>query len=384
MINHISCDNKEIILIGTAHVSRQSAKLATDTIQKENPDTVCVELCHSRLDSIKDEDKWRSMDIVKVIREKRSLTLFVNLILSSFQKKIADKFNIKPGQEMINAIDAAQKIDAKIIPCDREIQITLSRVWRKMGFIEKTKLFFSFIFSFGEFKDIKEEDIEDMKQEDILQSILSDVKKSHPIVTQSLINERDEFMAHKIRTATGKKIIAVVGAAHVPGIKRCLESNKDTDIDKLNEIPVAGKIGQILKIGFPIAILLVFCAGFLMGNNKTGTDMIWIWIAANGVFAGIGAIVAFAHPVTILSSVIAAPLTSLNPMIAAGWVAGLVEAFFRKPKVRDLESIKVDITSIKGFWKNNVTRILLVVIFTNLGSSIGTITALPLMLRLIN
>lgn len=384
MIDHLSCNGSRITLIGTAHVSKQSAKIVEETIHEQNPDTVCVELCQTRLASLKDADRWRNMDIVKIIKEKKALLLFINLLLASFQKKIADKFGIKPGQEMINAINAAQKINADIIACDREIQITLARVWRPMGWWEKTKLVFSLVFSFGASDEISEEDIENMKQEDILQTLLSDVKKSHPGIEKSLINERDKFLAEKIRSAPGEKIVAVVGAAHVPGIKKFLAQDEKIDLNELNNLPPAGRLGKILKWVLPAAILLLFSTGFLMEGKTAGTDMIWIWIAANGIFAGLGAVLALAHPFTIICSILAAPLTSLNPMIAAGWVSGLAEAFSRKPKVKDLESIPEDITSIKGFWRNNVTRILLVVVFTNLGSTIGTMTALPLMLKLIN
>ncbi len=384
MIDRLSVNGKELLLIGTAHVSKQSADLVETTIQNEKPDTVCVELCQTRLASLKDVDRWRNMDIVKVIKEKKALLLFINLLLASFQKKMADKFGIKPGQEMINAIHAAEEIDAQIIPSDREIQITLNRVWRTMGLWEKLKLMASLIFSFGASDEIEEEDIENMKQEDILQTLLADVKETHPIIEKSLIDERDQFLAEKIRTAPGEKIVAVVGAAHAPGIKRYLASDAAIDIDALNQIPPAGNLGRILKWALPLAILLVFVIGFVMGGKDTGTQMVWAWVAANGIFAGLGAILALAHPFTIISAIFAAPLTSLNPMIAAGWVSGLVEAFSRKPKVKDLEAIPHDIVTIKGFWRNNVTRILLVVIFTNLGSSIGTFVALPLMIKLFN
>ncbi len=383
MVETLFCNNRQILLIKTAHVSQHSAKLVTDTIEEHQPDTVCVELCQTRMAAIKDADRWRNMDIVKVIREKKALLLFINLLLAAFQKKMADKFNIKPGQEMINAMDAAQKIGAQVVPADREIQITLSRVWRGMGLWEKFRLMVSLVFSFGASDEIEEADIERMKQEDILQTLLADVKKSHPIIEKVLIDERDRFLAEKIRTAPGEKIVAVVGAAHAPGIKRYLSDNPPIHLDDLNQIPPAGKLGSLLKWGLPAAILLVFAAGFLMEGKSAGTDMIWIWIAANGLFAGIGALLALAHPVTITAAILAAPLTSLNPMVAAGWVSGLVEAFARKPKIRDLEAIPQDIVSFKGFWRNNVTRILLVVIFTNLGSTIGTMTALPLMLKLI-
>ena len=384
MVDFLTCNGKQIILIGTAHVSRQSAKLVEDTIHEQNPDTVCVELCETRLASLKDADRWRNMDIVKVIREKKALMLFMNLLLASFQKKMADKFDIKPGQEMINAIKAAENINARLIPADREIQVTLSRVWRGMGFWEKIKFMSSLVFSFGAADDIKEEDIEKMKQEDILQTLLADVKKTHPIIEKTLIDERDQFLAEKIRTAPGEKIVAVVGAAHAPGIKKYLFSNDGIDLSELNRIPPAGKIGQFLKWAIPAAIFFLIIIGFAMKGKSVGADMIWIWIIVHGLLAGLGALLALAHPLTILSAAVAAPLTVLHPMIAAGWVSGLVEAFVRKPKVKDLESIPQDIGSIKGFWRNNVTRILLVVVFTNLGTSIGTFTAVPLMLKLVN
>jgi len=354
MVDFLTCDGKQIILIGTAHVSRQSAKLVEDTIHEQSPDTICVELCETRLASLKDVDRWRNMDIVKVIKEKKALMLFMNLLLASFQKKMADKFDIKPGQEMINAIKAAEKI----------------------------KFIFSLIFSFGAADDIKEEDIEKMKQEDILQTILSDVKKTHPIIEKVLINERDQFLAEKIRTAPGEKIVAVVGAAHAPGIKKYLASNDKIDLSELNRIPPAGKTGQILKWLIPAVILFLVAMGFSMKGESIGADMIWVWIIAHSLLAGIGALLALAHPLSILSAVLFAPFSPLNPIIKVGWVSGLVEAFTKNPKVKDLEAIPHDISSIKGFWRNNVTRILLVVVFTNLGSSIGTFTAVPLMLKL--
>ncbi len=384
MVDFLAYNGKQIILIGTAHVSRQSATLVEEMIHEHLPDTVCVELCETRLSSLKDADRWRNMDIVKVIKDKKALMLFMNLLLASFQKKMADKFDIKPGQEMINAIKAAEKINACLIPADREIQVTLSRVWRGMGFWEKIKFIFSLVFSFGVADDIKEEDIEKMKQEDILQTLLSDVKKTHPIIEKVLINERDQFLAEKIRTAPGEKIVAVVGAAHAPGIKRYLASNDKIDLSELNRIPPAGKAGQILKWLIPAVILFVIAMGFSMKGESIGADMIWVWVIAHSLLAGIGALLALAHPLSILSAVLVAPFSPLNPILKVGWVSGLVEAFARKPKVKDLEAIPEDISSIKGFWRNHVTRILLVVVFTNLGSSIGTFTAVPLMLKLFN
>ncbi|MDH3957154.1 MAG: TraB/GumN family protein, partial [Desulfobacteraceae bacterium] len=369
-IHSLIFEEKEIILVGTAHVSKESVQLVSDIIETEKPDTVCVELCDARYQSIRQKDKWLDTDIIKVIKEKKSFLLLSNLLLASFQKRIADKFDIVPGAEMIKAIDAGEAVGADIHLADRNIRITLAKTWRAMGLWGKIKLLFQLLLSMGEIGDISEEDIEKMKQEDVLESLLADVGKSLPVLKDILIDERDQFLTYKIRTAPGKKIVAVVGAGHVPGIKKYWEAK--IDVERLNQIPPKGKLSGILKWIIPLGILVLFVLGFYYGGTHAGTNMITWWVMANGILAGLGAVIALAHPFTILSSILAAPLTSLNPMIAAGWVSGLIEAFLRKPKVRDFENLPNDILSIRGFWKNKITRILLVVVFTNLGSSIGT------------
>ncbi len=380
-IHLLSFEDKEITLIGTAHVSEESARLVASAIEEEKPDTVCIELCQSRYQSIRQKDRWQNMDIVKVIKEKKAFLLLSNLLLASFQKRIAKKLDIKPGAEMISAIETEEKVGAQIHLADRDIRITLSRTWRVMSLWDKLKILFQLILSVGEIEEISEKDIEKMKQEDMLETLLADVKKSLPVLKDILIDERDRYLAHKIKTAPGKKIVAVVGAGHVPGIKKYWEVN--TDINALEKIPPRGMFMRIFKWILPLSILVLFILGFFYGGADTGAHMITWWIVANGLLAGLGALIAFAHPLTILTSILAAPLTSLNPMIAAGWVSGLVEAFSRKPKVKDFESLSEDILSIRGFWKNKVTKILLVVAFTNLGSAIGTFIAIPLMLKVL-
>ena len=380
-IHRLTFNGKEIILVGTAHVSKESARLVTEVIEAEKPDTVCVELCESRYMSIRQKDRWQNTDIVKVIKEKKSFLLLSNLLLASFQKRIAEKFDIKPGEEMIKAIETGETAGAKIHLADRNIRITLSKTWRVMGLWDKIKLLFQLILSIGKIDEIDEEDVEKMKQEDVLQTLLSDVGKSLPVLKDILIDERDQYLTHKIRTAPGKKIVAVIGAGHVPGIQRYW--NTEIDLETLEHIPPKTKTSTIIKWMIPLFILVLFVLGFFHGGANTGTDMIAYWVLANGILAGLGAIIALAHPLTILSSVLAAPLTSLNPMIAAGWVSGLVEAFSRKPKVKDFERLPEDIISVRGFWKNKITRILLVVVFTNIGSSLGTFVAIPLMVKVL-
>ncbi len=380
-IHSLFFEEKEVILVGTAHVSKESVQLVSDIIETEKPDTVCVELCEARYQSIRQKDKWLDTDIIKVIKEKKSFLLLSNLLLASFQKRIADKFDIVPGAEMIKAIDAGEAVGADIHLADRNIRITLAKTWRAMGLWGKIKLLFQLLLSMGEIGDISEEDIEKMKQEDVLESLLADVGKSLPVLKDILIDERDQYLTHKIRTAPGKNIVAVVGAGHVPGIKKYWEAK--IDVERLDQIPPKGKLSGILKWIIPLGILVLFVLGFYHGGTHAGKNMITWWVMANGILAGLGAVIALAHPFTILSSILAAPLTSLNPMIAAGWVSGLIEAFLRKPKVRDFENLPNDILSIKGFWKNKITRILLVVVFTNLGSSIGTFVAIPLMVKVL-
>jgi pheromone shutdown-related protein TraB len=381
MVHRLTFDNKEFMILGTAHVSKESAEKVASVIETEKPDTVCVELCQSRYQSIRSKDRWLDMDIIKVIKEKKAFLLLTNLLLASFQRRIAQKLAINPGEEMLQAIKSADEAGAEIELVDRDIRITLSRTWHAMGFWGKLKLIFNLILSLGQVDDIKEEDIERMKQEDILESLLAEVGRSLPELKSILIDERDLYISQKIRQAPGQKILAVVGAGHVPGIKKSW--GKEYDLVELEKIPPGKKITGALKWILPMAIIALFVYGFYSGGIEAGSNMLVWWIMANGIFAGIGAFIAMAHPYTIISSVLAAPLTSLNPMIAAGWVSGLVEAFSRKPKVRDLESLHDDILTIRGFWKNNVTRVLLVVVFTNIGSMLGTMVAVPFMLKVL-
>ncbi len=381
MIHRLTFKEKEIILLGTAHVSKDSALLVKEVIESEKPETVAVELCQSRYQSIRQKNKWQDMDIIKVIKEKKTFLLLSNLLMASFQKRVAKKLDIKPGQEMIQAIETAEATNARIHLADRDIRITLARIWHAMGWWDKIKLLFQMILSLGNVEEISEKDIEKMKQQDMIESFLSELGKEMPILRQILIDERDRYLAHRIQTAPGNKIVAVVGAGHIPGIKS--HFNNETDITDLEALPPKKTFSRLFKWIIPLFIMGLFIAGFFYGGSVTGSDMILRWILANGILAGLGALIALAHPFTIVSSVLAAPLTSINPMIAAGWVSGLVEALVRKPRVKDFEALSDDILSVKGFWKNKVTHILLVVVFTNLGSTVGTLVALPLMIRLL-
>lgn len=380
-VHRLAYDGKEILLVGTAHVSKQSVELVQSVIDQERPDTVCVELCAGRFQTLRQKDSWQQMDIVKVIREKKSFLLLSNLILAAFQKRIAAKLDIRPGQEMIQAIESAEAIGAAIHLADRDVRVTLSRTWHQMGWWARIKLIFQLILSFGDVDEIGAEEVERLKQQDMLETILAEVGRSLPTIRKTLIDERDQYLAAKIRTAPGQKIVAVVGAGHVPGILRYW--SQPLEIGELETLPPKGRLGTLFKWGIPALIVCLMAYGFYRGGSDVGAGMVMWWIGANGLLAGLGALAAWAHPMTILSSMLAAPLTSLNPMIAAGWVSGLVEAFSRKPQVKDFERLQEDIQSLRGFWSNKVTRILLVVAFTNLGSAAGTFVAFPMMMQLL-
>ena len=381
MIYRFSAQGKAIILLGTAHVSKESAALVSEVIEAERPDTVCVELCESRYQAIVKKDAWQNTDIFKVIKEKKAFLLLSTLLLASFQKRVAKKFDIHPGEEMIRAIETAEKVGAGVHLVDRDIRITLLRTWRSMRLWGKLKLLFQLVLSLGDAGDITEEDIEKMKQEDVLETLLAQVGASMPEVRDILIDERDQYLSQKIKTAPGDTVVAVVGAGHVAGIKKYVE--KEIVTDALETIPPKSKVSGFVTWGLPTAIAALLIFGFFSGGADAGRHMVTWWVVANGALAGVGASIALAHPLTIFSSVIAAPLTSLNPMIAAGWVSGLVEAASRKPKVVDFENLPEDILSLKGFWRNKVTRVLLVVVFTNLGSAAGTFVAIPLMITVL-
>lgn len=380
-VHRIPLDGREIILIGTAHVSRESADLVERVIEEEKPDTVCVELCKPRYEAIRQSDQWQETDIMKVIREKRTTILLSQLIMASLQRKIAKKFNITPGEEMLRAIRRADAVGAEVVLADREIRVTLLRTWRRMSFWSKVKFLPEVILSLFAGDEITEEEVEKLKKNDVLELALQTVGEKLPGLKTTLIDERDLFLAHSISHAPGSRIVAVVGAGHVPGIQKHL--GEEIDIETLNQIPEKGVWGRFAGWFFSLAIVGLFVAGFISSGSKASLQMITWWSAITASFAGLGALMLLAHPLTILASALAAPITTLHPLIAAGWVAGLIEATLRKPQVKDFLALQHDIVSLRGFFRNRITRLLLLIAFVNLTTSIGTFVAIPVIMRFI-
>lgn len=363
---------KEIILIATAHVSKESAELVKQVINKEKPDSVCVELDEGRYQNLRNPKAWENTDIVQIIKSKRVGFLLANIVLGSFQKRIAKQLNVVVGQEMLQGIDSAEETGAALVLADRNIQVTFLRIWRKIGLWEKCKLFFSLLFSFSDDNELSSEDVNDLLKKEKLESVISEVRQKFPKIGEILISERDQYLAHKIKEAPGKKVVAVVGGAHVPGVKE--EIFKRQDIGRITEVPPGSSVLKIIGWAIPVIIIGLFIYGFA-ASIQTGLQQISAWVLWNSTLAGLFTALARGHPLSILTAFIVAPFTSLNPTMACGWLTGLVEASIRKPTIQDINNISQDILSFKGFFKNRFLKALIVVAMANVGSSIGTFIA---------
>ena len=369
-VHEILLDGKKILLIGTAHISQSSVDEVNTVINQVQPDTVCIELCSSRYQAMLAKDQWKNMDIFKVIREGKSFLLFANLIMTAFQKRLGSRLGVKPGSEMFEAANVAEKLNSELVLADRDVKITLQRTWRGMPFWGKMKVLGQLLASLFIREEISKEEIEKLKESDALSEAVKMLAEQSPEMKRILIDERDQYMAEKIRQSMGKLIVAVVGAGHVKGLTAELENKHN--LAELESVPPTGKAVAWLKWGIPALIIALIVYGFFTVDTDVSIEMIQRWFLINGTLSALGTAAAFGHPITIATAFVAAPFTSLNPTIAAGWVAGLVEALLRKPQVRDFENLADDITHLRGFWRNNITRILLVVMFANLGSAIGT------------
>ncbi len=373
-ITRVQYQDKEIILIATAHVSKQSVELVKTVIDREQPDSICVELDEDRYQNIKNPKAWADTDLVQVIKEKKVGFMLANLVLGSYQKKLAKQLDTNVGQEMIQGIKSAEETGANLVLADRSIQTTFMRIWRKMTLKEKFELLLNLFFALDdeEESEITDEEIAKLLQKDMLEGAMANMKEEFPKIGDILLCERDQHLANKIKNAPGKKIVAVLGGAHVAGVKE--EIFKEQNMQEITTVPPAGKTAKVIGWAIPIAIVALIAYGFVQGV-ETGMQQVVSWILWNGSLAALFTAIMLGHPLSILTAFVVAPISSLNPMLACGWFAGLMEAHVRKPKVEDVSNISNDIFSIKGLFHNRFLRTLLIVIMANLGSSLGTIIA---------
>ena len=361
--------DKEIYLVKTAHVSKTSVQDVAECIEEVDPDSICIELDAQRYERLENPQEWRNTDIVEVIKNKQVGFLMVNVILSSFQRRMAKSLGSNTGGEMMEAIRLSKAMNKQFVLADRPIKTTFSRIWSMLQGKEKFKLLTGIISSIFDDEEISEEDLAKLKEADALEAALMEVSKEFPTVKKILVDERDMYLSQKIKNAPGKKIVAVIGAAHASGIVRHIDEEIDTD--SLEVIEKKKGFSSYLKYLIP-AIILLLIISTIIKNRDLGLSQIRSWILWNGGLSALGVLLAGGHILSILTAFIMSPITSLNPLLASGWFAGIVEASIRKPKVKDFEDIYEDTSTFKGFWKNRVTRTLMVVLFANLFSSIGT------------
>jgi len=377
-MRRVDRDGVEYTIIGTAHVSRASAEAVRELAGSGDFDAIAVELCQARYDALTAERKWTDLDLYKVIGQGKAGLVMANLALSAYQRRIADQFGIEPGAEMRAATVAAKERDLPLQLVDRDLATTLRRSYASVPWYKRLYLMTGMALGMISSEEIDEEAIEKLKEGDILESTFTEFAEQSPELFSALITERDRYMAARLRQenadAAGRKVLLVIGAGHMEGLSGYLERGDAapaTECEQLEQLPSRAKWPRVI----PWAIMALILTGFYIGFSRSpelGWQLVFIWVAINGGLAALGALIARAHPLTVLSAVVAAPLTSLNPTIAAGMVTGLVESWLRKPRVSDLENLRFDVTTLKGWFRNPATRILLVFFLSNLGSAIGT------------
>lgn len=381
----VEIGGSRITLLGTAHISRTSAEKVKELIETGDYSAVAVELCPSRYNSIIDPDALSRMDLFQVIREGKASMVAASLALGAFQQRAADQLGIKPGAEMRQAIDCAQAANLPVLLIDREVGTTLKRIYRNIPWWRRMNLITGLIASVVSSHEVSEEEIERLKEGDILESTFAQFAEEEQDLFLPLIGERDDYMVARLQQEIAKhpheNILVVIGAGHLAGMVKQFaavsneSANKvDQTIERLEQLPPGN---QWLKYIPWLIVALVF-VGFGIGFSRSpemGWQLVMDWVLINGGLAALGALLAAAHPLTVIGAFLAAPLTSLNPTIGAGMVTAAIEVYFRRPKVGDFSLLKTDTTTVRGWWRNRVTRTLLVFLFSTIGSAVGTYVA---------
>jgi pheromone shutdown-related protein TraB len=380
-IRRVELKDRTILLAGTVHISQESTLEVRSLIESEKPGRVCVEIDEGRYRSMSQDKGWESLDIGKVLKEGKGFLLMANLALAGFQRRMGSGVGGKPGEEMLAAVRAAEEVGIPYSFCDREVQVTLKRAWSMSGFFNKAKLLASLVESAFSNEKMTEAEIEKLKESSELESMMSELASFLPSVKEVLIDERDRFLASRIFLAQESLVVAVVGAGHLEGIEAWLRrldagevSSATTDIETS---PPPSKAGKIAGWAIPAIIVGLIVLGFFKSGTTASLALLLRWVLLNGSLAALGSALCLAHPLTILFSFITAPIATLNPFVGVGLFAGLAEAFLRKPRVSDLENLASDVSSLKGFYTNRVTKILLIFFLSSIGGMIGNFIALP-------
>ncbi len=386
-VQTIKVNGKKITIVGTAHVSQASVAEVEEVIRKENPDRVCVELDKTRYQTLTQTNVWKNLDISGVLKERKGFLLLANLVLASFQRRLGLNVGVKPGEEMLKAINVAKELGIECEFCDREVQVTLRRAWAKSSFWGKNKMLAALISSVFTKEKLSEEEMEKLKEKSLMHNMMEELAGYLPSVKEVLIDERDRFLATKIFNTPGRKLVAVVGAGHVEGIlanlTRLDKGEQANDVSDIDVIPPKKFIFKLIPWFVTVIVLGLIALGVIMGGAEKGFNMAWTWFLANGIPASLGAVLALAHPVTILVVFVAAPFTSLTPVVGAGMVGGLIQYYMMKPKVKDFENLFEDLNSFKGLYLNRVLKIFWVFFLAGVGSMIGTWVGISLITSLL-
>jgi len=371
--------DREIKLIGTAHVSKESCDEVKSVITADKPDCVAIELDEQRYKSLNDHDAWKKLDIIKVLRNHQGFLLLANLVLAGFQRRMGLNVGVKPGDEMRAGIDTANELGIPVAMVDRPIQITLKRAWARNSLWGKCKLLSALITSAFSKDEISGEEIEGLKNRSEMDGMMNELSDFMPKVKEVLIDERDRYLASHIWECKGNKVTAVLGAGHLPGVERHLNllaaGEESSNTDDISQIPPKSFASKISGWIFFAIIVGLFVFAGISGGKDALSSFTWNWVIWNSLLSGAGALIGGAHPLTILTAMICAPVTSVIPVIGVGMFTGIVQAYVSKPKVSDMESLQDDVTSVKGFYKNRILRVLLVFILSTIGSAAGTIIA---------
>ncbi len=373
--------DREIVLIGTAHVSPESVAEVDDAIRTYRPDCAAVELDKQRLKSMEDSDSWRSLDVVRVLKSGQGFMLMANLVLSSFQKRMGAHVGVQPGDEMRAAINAARELGIAVELADRPIQITLRRAWARNSLWGKCKLLAALLSSAFDRQEVSADEIENLKNSNEMDSMMNELADYLPSVKTVLIDERDRFLASRIWQCSGRRVVAVLGAGHLPGVEahlRELASGAESPVTSdIEVIPPAGLGTKLAGWIFPIAIIALLAAGFVTGGAAVSAQMLVRWLLWNGALAALGALLAGGHILTVITGFVGAPIATLNPLLGIGLFTGIVQAWIKKPKVEDMETLMDDISSLKGIYHNRILRVLLVFLLSSVGGAAGNIIAVP-------
>jgi pheromone shutdown-related protein TraB len=373
--------NSQVTLLGTAHVSRASADKVRELLDSGTYDAVAVELCPSRYHAILDPDALARMDLFKVVREGKVSMVAANLALGAYQQRLAEQFDIEPGAEQLAAIRHAQAHHKPVLLIDREIGVTLRRVLHNVPWWKRFGLFAGLLGSLISRDEVSEADIEGLKEGDVLEHTFAEFAEDRKDLFTPLIDERDRYMAarllQELQEQSPERVLAVVGAGHLKGILAYLDSGMERParvIEKLDHLPTPSRWPRLI----PWLIVALVISGFVIGflrSPELGWQLVMDWVLINGALSALGALIAAGHPLTILTAFVAAPITSLNPTVGAGMVTAAAELYLRKPQVGDFSRLKHDTTQVRGWWRNRVSRTLLVFLFSTLGSAVGTYVA---------